>query len=306
MAKPAGAKAPLAIPNISRRTKRRGMLLSLFVGLLTLVVGFLNSPHKKLVSMVMTNTSLPAGTIVSAHDVSVTAIPAPGVPGALPTLSDIVGKKLAQPVVAHQPLMSSDLVATRLLQGLAPGEVGVMLPVSLASSDNVRPGDRVTVIWLGSGNNGTSSTTASSGTSGSMGSSPAALPPGSVLAQGLRVLSVLNNNGGPVQSYNTGGLNASTPASVELAVPSYEAGPIAVAADSGRFWLALTPWSTSPNGAVTATTPVVHQTPNQPPAAHHTTSQSVVPSSLATHSGFNTPGSTTSSTGTTATHTAHG
>ena len=289
MAKPATAKAPMAIPNISRRTKRRGMLLSLLVGLLTLVVGFLNSPHKKLVPMVVATMSLPAGTIVSAHDVLVTSIPAPGVSGALPTLLDIVGKKLAQPVVAHQPLMSSDLVATRVLQGLSPGEVGVMLPVSLASSDNVRPGDRVTVIWLGSGNNGASSTTTTSSTHshGSMSSSPAALPPGSVLAHGLRVLSVLNSNGGPVQSYNTGGLNASTPASVELAVPSYEAGPIAVAADSGRFWLALAPWSTSPNGNATTTTPVV-------------------PSSATTHSGFSTPSSTTSSTGTTATHSAHG
>jgi len=138
-------------------------------------------------------------------------------------------------VAADQALTSGDVVRSPELDGLKSNEVAVMLPVSLASSDEVQPNDRVNVIWLG----GSSSTSS-------------AIAPGTVIATGLRVLTVLNQNGAPVTpASDANGLSASTPAVVEVAVPQAEAGNLALAASSGRFWLALNPWA-GPQDAVSS------------------------------------------------------
>lgn len=256
-------KSPLTIPNISRRTKRRGMVLSATVGIVTLGVGFARSPHVVKHPLVVATRTLPAGTVVSSRDIQVITLPATFA-GAETTVSAVVGHPVSETVVKHQPIMTHDLQPVHLVDGLAPGEVGVMLPVSLASSDNVKPGDRVSVIWLGAKNN--TQTNASHSTSST---NPT---PGSDLATGLRVLAVLNSSGGSVQSYATGGLNAATPAAVEVAVPRAQAGTLAVAAESGRFWLALDPWSKKAGGlGVRVLVPETTPTPAKP---HGTTSSS--------------------------------
>lgn len=217
--------------SLSRRTRRRGMFLSGGVGIAVLLVSLMSHGRARPpVRVVVITRALSAGSAVSAAEVTTASIPAPGLPSAISNPSTVIGRALTVGVVAHQPLLQADVSRTPMLQGLKANEVAVMLPVSLASSDNVQPSDRVDVIWLGGSNSSTSTGSATA--------------PGTILAQGLRVLAVLNQNGAPVSPVADGnGLNASTPAVVEVAVPSGEAGTLAVAASSGRFWLALNPWA---------------------------------------------------------------
>lgn len=285
-------KKPLiTVPSISRRTRRRGLWLSGTVGLLTLVVGFARTPHTHYDTVVMTTQALPAGTVLSASDVTVQKVPAPGVAGAASTVGAVVGHPLHYAVVAHQPMMASDVQKVQLVQGLAPGQVGVMLPVSLASSDNVRPGDLVSVIWLGGTSNTSTSNAAAS----------ISLSPGSSLAAGLRVLEVLDSQGVAVAggTAKSGGFNGSTPASVEVAVPQQLAGILALAAQSGQFWLTLDPWSATPGAAASNGTASFPSTSSISPTASHTkTSQStqVSPSTSAQHSPSTTGHPSSSST----------
>lgn len=226
-------KTPWTVGSLSRRARRRGMILSGVVGLTTLGLSFVSHAQAKPpVTLVVAATNLPAGTVVTAADITTATMPAPGLPHALTTPPAVIGRRLTLPVEAGQPFVAADVAATPILQGVPAGDVAVMLPVSLASSDNVKPDDLVDVIWVGAGTTGTTA-------------AGPAVPAGTVIARGLRVLAVLNQNGGPVQAPGSTGINASTPATVEVAVPAYEAGQLAVAAASGRFWLALDPWSWS-------------------------------------------------------------
>lgn len=224
--------------SLSRRTRRRGMLLAGIVGLAALSLSILSHPRAKpSVEVVMTRKALAAGTVLSAADLTTAKLTAPGLPHTLTTVGAAIGHSLVFGMVADQALTTGDVVRSPELDGLKSNEVAVMLPVSLASSDDAQPNDRVNVIWLGG------STTSS------------AIAPGTVIATGLRVLSVLNQNGSPVTpAADANGLSASTPAVVEVAVPQAEAGNIAVAASSGRFWLALNPWAGPQDAVSTGTT----------------------------------------------------
>ncbi|MDA8192728.1 MAG: Flp pilus assembly protein CpaB [Thermaerobacter sp.] len=249
---PVKSRPEWAIGSLSRRTRQRGMILSGTVGLLTLGLSFLGQAHAKPpVSIVVARHSLLAGTVVTAHDVTTESLPAPGLTHAVTSMTAVVGHTLVWPVGAGQPLVTADVAKTPLVQGLTPNEVAVMLPVSLASSDNVKPNDIVDVIWVGAGTTGQSHTGPSVAT-------------GTVIARGLRVLAVLNQNGGPVQPPGSTGINASTPATVEVAVPSYDAGQLAVAAADGHFWLALDPWAASATPAASSST--LRATPATPPS----------------------------------------
>ena len=268
-------KKPLiTVPSISRRTRRRGLWLSGAVGVLTLVVGFARTPHTKYDAVVMTTQALPAGTVLAANDVTMQKVPAPGIPGAVSTLPAVIGHTLHYAVVANQPVMAGDVQKVQLVQGLAPGQVGVMLPVSLASSDNVRPGDLVSVIWLGSNANTSSSNAAASIT----------YSPGSSLATGLRVLEVLNSQGTAIggSASKSAGLSANTPASVEVAAPQALAGTLALAAQSGQFWLTLDPWSATPGAAASDSPSTLHSIPSIPPTGTHTKSPISAKSSTST------------------------
>ena len=220
--------------SLSRRTRRRGMWLSGAVGIVVLLVSMVSHTQPKPPqSVVVTAHALSAGAVLSAWDLMKETVPAPGLAGALSHRATLIGRSLAVPMMAHQTLVRADVAHTPMMEGLKTNEVGIMLPVSLASSDNVHPNDRVNVIWLGGGNAGASGSTSAGGTVS-----------GSALATGLRVLSVLNQSGAPVApAASGGGLNASTPSVVDVAVPISEAGLLATAAASGRFWLALNPWA---------------------------------------------------------------
>lgn len=246
------AKVPKnwSIGSLSRRTRRRGLVLSGLVGVAALMMSVFG--HARAVApeaVIVATQNLPAGTVMTAQDVKLTQLASPGIVPAVHKLAAVVGHRLAFTVGHGQPIVPADVASAPLIQGLTSQEVAVMLPVSLASSDNVKPNDRVDVIWVGSGQNSTSSSsTAKTGTQ-----------PGTVIASGLRVIAVLNSSGGPVQAPGSTGINATTPAAVEVAVPSTEVGTLAVAAASGHFWLDLDPWASSttpPSVAPTLSTPV--------------------------------------------------
>ena len=230
------------IGSLTRRTRRRGMIWAGLVGLAAFSLSILSHPRPQpAVQIVVARTALAAGTVLHAADLMIESMPAPGIRhGLVP--KQALGRSLAFGVAAHQPLVAGDVARSPELAGLKSNEVAMMLPVSLASSDMVQPNDRVNVIWLGGSSATSSATTA-----------------GTVIATGLRVLSVLNQNGSPVTpEAAANGLNASTPAVVNVAVPQAAAGTLAVAASAGRFWLALNPWA----GPQDATVAVANQSPS--------------------------------------------
>lgn len=211
------------------------MILAFAVGVATLILGFITSnthAHKHFSVAVVTHT-LSAGTVLSTADLTTIhlASPLPGHPNA--SAAKLVGKVLLQRVIANQPLYPNDVGKTAQRDGLSPNEVGLFLPVNLAASAEVVPGDRVVVFWTGP--------------SGKHGGTPS----GSALLSGARVLSVVTSSGlsaaekGPHGAPSTvGQLAQSVPAAVELAVPTHEAGRLAVAASTGQIWLAVDPWGT--------------------------------------------------------------
>lgn len=288
---PSTPKSTWAVGSLSRRARRRGMIVSGLVGVVTLGLGlFTHAKPPPDQSVVVAATTLVPGSLITAADVSTIKVPAPGVPHAITTLGTVINRQVVYPVAAGQPLVPADLSRHPILQGIPRGDVGVMLPVSLASSDNVQPNDIVDVIWLGN-----------SGTSGGPN-----VPPGTIIASGLRVLKVLNQNGGPVQGPGATGIDATTPAVVEVAVPAQDAGALAVAAASGRFWLALDPWATLTRPTVahvlTSSMSAASATPSASPSAARQSHRAAPSATLARPSHRTLPSAAPASSSATAGH----
>lgn len=249
---------------MSRKTRQRGILLAVLVGVVSLLVSWLGplAAARKVTRVVVAAHNLAAGTVLTAADVTTAPYAGAAPAGYLTRPAAVVRRVLAHDVVAGQPLLAADLQAGAAQQGLVPGQVGVMVPVSLAASGGVRPGETVDVIWAGS---------TAAGGNGSTG-----LMPGTTLLQGARVLAVVTSTNTPVQTANgsagqtVGGYGSTVPAAVELAVPAAAAGRVAAAAATGTLWLALDPWTVgsapifTPPGAVIPT-----PSSSSPPAVGH-------------------------------------
>src|SRR5579875_2710958 len=98
--------------------------------------------------VVVAARDLPAGATLTARDLAVARWPAELRPsGARGDPSALVGRRLAGPVTAREPLTPQRLVGNALTRGLAADLVAA--PVVLDdphAADLVRPGDRVTVL----------------------------------------------------------------------------------------------------------------------------------------------------------------
>lgn len=124
------------------------LLLCLAAGI---TVHQLTPPPADTVSVVAAARDLPAGTALSATDLTAVKIP-PGMltGGSLRNASDAAGKQLAAPLRRGQLLTDSQLLGPGLLAGTPPGSAAVPLRMADPSSIQlVSPGQLVNVVLTG-------------------------------------------------------------------------------------------------------------------------------------------------------------
>lgn len=116
--------------SLTRRTRRRGMILAGLVGFTALTLSMLSHPRAKpAVLVVVTRKALAAGTVLTAADVTTESMTAPGLRDSVSTANAAIGHSLVFGVAANQALVTGDLVRTPELAGLKSNEVAVMLPI---------------------------------------------------------------------------------------------------------------------------------------------------------------------------------
>lgn len=236
--------------SLTQRMRRRGILLSAGTGTAILILTMaLSGGHKThRMTVVVPTHNMMAETALTRQDLTVKSWPEPGIPGAMHSLAQALNHRLAVAVYAGAPLMTKEVGTHPTVDGLTVNEVGIDVPVALASAGAIGPGSLVDVIWTG-------------GSSSSHSSGPT-VQNGAIIAKGVRVIGVVNSNDAPAQATTSSAANASSasvPAAVELAIPRSDAGTVAIAASDGHVWLALDPWAHSrlaQDAQATSATPV--------------------------------------------------
>ncbi|MDA8065719.1 MAG: RcpC/CpaB family pilus assembly protein [Thermaerobacter sp.] len=181
----------------------------------------------KLHPVVLVTRDVAAYAPLAAADLTVRDLPAEAFPQALSSIGAATGKAALVPLVAGQPLMTSDLSSTAIPRGWAV--VGIQ--VDLAGSTGIlQPGDIVVVVAPPANGTGSSAGNAAH-----------------VLAVGAKVLAVWSGQGTPVGD-GTGtpslaaGAAAGLPAAVTLMVPARDATAVA-AASHANLSLIIAPWA---------------------------------------------------------------
>ncbi len=139
-------------PRFPLHTARRGAAVLLAV--LALVLAVRPDPPSAAaerppdVRVTVAATDLPPGTVLTAADLSVAHYPAKSVPaGTTPDPPPMVGRVLAGPVRAGEPLTDVRLVGAGLTALLPDGQVAAPVRLAdLAVAELVRAGDRVDVL----------------------------------------------------------------------------------------------------------------------------------------------------------------
>lgn len=227
-------KMPFSLPklNSSRKARSRALTLSIIIGIITFALSTFGGKLAmgKVSSVVVAAGDLEPGQVITDKDLK----DAGKMSGTLPpdvitSKSQVVGLSLAYPVKAGQPLVKGVVSNTPMRNGLYPGEVGVWVGVTLTTSGLVKPGDLIDVYL----------------TPGSTGSNYGKAIPSQMVnsLQGVRVVSVINNSGQPVQANATGNPNSNVPAAVELAIPKVNADAFSQLS-IGRVSLMLDPFAT--------------------------------------------------------------
>jgi Flp pilus assembly protein CpaB len=125
------------------------------LGLLVLAAGSALAAHRPAAArqgsadapVTVAARTMPAGTTLAARDLQVTRWP----PGLIPersvaSPSAIIGRRLAGPVTAGEPLTSARLVGAGLSTALSAGLVASSVPVASDVAGFVRAGDRVDLL----------------------------------------------------------------------------------------------------------------------------------------------------------------
>lgn len=135
------------LPLLIARHRRAvvALLLSVAAGAAVLALA---PPAPPTVPVLVAAHDLAPGVTLASADVRVAALSERAVPsGALATAGDAVGRVLAAPLRAGEPLTDVRLVGRALLRSLPDGQVGA--PLQLADADVaalLRPGDLVDVV----------------------------------------------------------------------------------------------------------------------------------------------------------------
>mgnify|MGYP001406830052 CR=1 FL=1 len=137
-------------PRWWRRLRRHRQLLAALLAAIV-VAGLattLRPPAASTADVVVARTDLAPGTTLSAADLVVVARPVDGLPAdAVRTSDEMLGRLVAAPVRAGEPVRSRDVVGESLLAELGPGLVAV--PVRLADEGVtalLQPGDVVDLV----------------------------------------------------------------------------------------------------------------------------------------------------------------
>ena len=114
----------------------RRSIASLLAGIGVLVViSFIVPTPGSQTSVLVANSSLSAGQVLAASDLSAKNLPDDSSWATLETNPDaLIGRVLAHPLAPNQPISSSDLIGEGLLLGLPKNYVAVSLPVSTSTS----------------------------------------------------------------------------------------------------------------------------------------------------------------------------
>lgn len=149
--RPHDRSRPAAVLRALRRAvrlRRRLLAGGLAAGAVALGLGVVAPPPPPATPVVVAAADLPGGGVLVAADLAVRRFPPDAVPaGAARTTARWVGRTLAAPVRAGEPLTDVRVVGPGLVAGYGPGAVAA--PVRIADADAVtlaRVGDRVDVI----------------------------------------------------------------------------------------------------------------------------------------------------------------
>jgi pilus assembly protein CpaB len=130
------------------RLRRRLLAAGLAAGAVALGLGVVAPAPPPTTPVVVAAGDLPGGGVLEAADLAVRRFPPGAVPaGAARTTARWVGRALAAPVRAGEPLTDARVVGPGMLAGY--GSATVAAPVRIADADSVglvRVGDRVDVI----------------------------------------------------------------------------------------------------------------------------------------------------------------
>ncbi|WXJ95311.1 hypothetical protein MCACP_17950 [Neomoorella carbonis] len=204
-------------------SRKTGIIISfllalLFTGLVTMGANAKYRQVSKGVTVVRAAQFIPAGTEIKPEMVETASVPAQAAEGMATSMDEVAGKVAAVSMVKGQYVWK-DAVKER--KGLKDGYITVFVPVDLSSSAAVVAGDVVDVFAVEKNPNGTNTR---------------------LLAQGVRVLHSLNQDGSEIEPGKGGGVSpvpaSRAPASVGLEVPKEVASQVVQYASAKAVYLA--------------------------------------------------------------------
>lgn len=227
---PARRPTPGALPAAGRRGVGVAILVAAGAFVVNLVTARAAAGPRVLA--VVAAHAIPSGVRLGPQDV--TTHPLQGVAHVYTHLNAVVGQVTTEAIPAGAPILPGMIGRTAERNGIAYGEVGIWIPVNLATSALAQPGERVDVLFA-------STQLAPSGSQ----RITVSIPPGLPLVSGARVIGVVNSNGAQLSQNGQPGANASgAPAAVEIAVPASAAGQLVEAETLGTLTLVQDPWAT--------------------------------------------------------------
>lgn len=190
----------------------------------------------KRMTAVEATRSIPAGTEIRASELTTVTFHGQPPTGLVTAIGLAAGKLAAHRIAKGEILFQADVSKTVERDGLKPGEVGFMIPVSLVTAAEATPGSRVDVM---------AGTTASG-----YGAAAKNAQAVGFVAHSLRVVQVVTSSNTPTQATKTSNgsvlSSGNVPAAVELAVAPQEAQLLAqIQYEGEKLTLVLDPWPAS-------------------------------------------------------------
>lgn len=203
------------------------ILVSAGLGVVGLVgsIGAGTAASPKQIPTVVVTNDIPAGSTIQANDLATVTVKGSPLPGTYRKTLALVGRRAAVTLKSGQPVVAGDVTSgAPVRNGLTPGQVGVTVSVSLASSGLAKPGNYVDV-YLGQ----------------SQSNATVKIP--NPVVSDARVVQVVNTQAAATTggANQVGGANA-VPAAVEIAVPQGRVLKLIEARSAYRLVLVQSPW----------------------------------------------------------------
>jgi Flp pilus assembly protein CpaB len=189
----------------------------------------------KRMTAVEATKSIPAGTEIRTSDLTTVTFHGQPPTGIVTAIGGAAGKLAAHRIAKGEILFLADVSKGVERDGLKPGEVGFMVPVSLTTAGEATPGSRVDVI-AGTSAKGYAATGGKVAPAGA-----------TVVGYYLRVVQVVTSSNAPASKpsgkTNSALSSGNVPAAVELAVPLAKAVQLTQIQYGGEsLTLVLAPW----------------------------------------------------------------